>query len=868
MSGHSSQLVRDLIDQQLHGVEVVGALRRFAAEFGWRPSDELDRYAGTEDFCNGHLVVEHGFDRTAVISFLRSDTPYQDLTAAKRRTLLELSYNNLVDWHLLPERSGMRVVFNRTDPPTDTFFATTGQDDVWRSDAFDRLTGKRPSPNVKSLDDALIATVSFWKRAIQTDLGTSITLAQISATINAVILVRALEDYRRPSATVPGVLLHSITHGGATTVHSAVVQSLSVLGQSTLPPWLQVMISELRALDAWDAPSLRALCLDFYRSRFSAYKYNFHLISKHALSRIYEHYVSLLRDNESPDLVLFRDLPEEVQSKDLGSVYTPQYIARFFARYLREHKTPRAFRQMRVLDPACGSGMFLRTLLEMQCNPSDEGVTSHTIQAAFSRTHGIDVDENACQAARLSLALLHLVLTDGFPNELPIATAEAIEHLQAQPDSMFDAIIANPPFVKWDNLSASIRERLTSFMMESGFGKQDLYLAFLKAAIDHSAPGAAICFVLPHSFLLSKGATALRQTLSEQFAIRVIVDLSEIPVFEQTGSYVILLIAEKTHGAQEPAIVAKCRDFVGAALQDTLVGRVRKTAGYDVFEASQSTFHRPRWTLLRSEEERVQRSILQHPPIERFFDVRQGVITGLDEVFIRPSRECPREERAVWRPLLADRDMERYAVPNRQTCAVFMPFDVNGKKLTEPALKKEFPQTWRYLGDHKKLLLDRSTVKNGRPWWEPAWPRSPEKIFVPKLVTPHLILLPRFAVDKEGKYAISRSPYMVPKNTSGGLTILKLLCAVLNSAIGHWQLASSSHKYSRGYLKLEVLTLRDVRMPDPVTLNPLLTRRIVHIVDELANAEERLAAAGELDRLVGDAFGLSPQELVTLGVKE
>ena len=158
--------------------------------------------SGDRAFSNGHLVVEHGFDRTAVISFLRSDTPYTDLTLSDRRVLLEISYNNLVEWHLMPERSGMRVVFNRTNPPQDRFFAVTSTDDVWRAEAFDRLTGKRPNPNVKALDDALISTVSFWKRAIQCDLGDAVTLQQISALINSVILVRCARRLPKP---IPGL---------------------------------------------------------------------------------------------------------------------------------------------------------------------------------------------------------------------------------------------------------------------------------------------------------------------------------------------------------------------------------------------------------------------------------------------------------------------------------------------------------------------------------------------------------------------------------------------------------------------------------------------------------------------------------------
>ncbi|TRU84613.1 MAG: hypothetical protein EWV54_17660 [Microcystis novacekii Mn_MB_F_20050700_S1D] len=61
----------------------------------------------------------------------------------------------------------------------------------------------------------------------------------------------------------------------------------------------------------------------------------------------------------------------------------------------------------------------------------------------------MDVDPNACQAALLSLSLLHLVLTDQLPSQLSIETAESIQYYQDHPElkESFTAVITNPPFV-------------------------------------------------------------------------------------------------------------------------------------------------------------------------------------------------------------------------------------------------------------------------------------------------------------------------------------------------------------------------------------------------------------------------------------
>lgn len=91
-------------------------LRSFAKENGWHPSDEILDYRNTAEFSTGHLVVEHGLNNTAVITFLRHSRPFTALSYSDQHTILSLSYNNLVDWHFFPDRFGVLRVFNRTAP--------------------------------------------------------------------------------------------------------------------------------------------------------------------------------------------------------------------------------------------------------------------------------------------------------------------------------------------------------------------------------------------------------------------------------------------------------------------------------------------------------------------------------------------------------------------------------------------------------------------------------------------------------------------------------------------------------------------------------------------------------------------------------
>ena len=116
-----------------------------------------------------------------------------------------------------------------------------------------------------------------------------------------------------------------------------------------MPFDFQTYEDSLQVFNDLDRETVLRLCLDFYDNRFATtYEYDFSLISKHALSRIYEHYVSVLRDVDSPQLQLFKSLPETETNRALGGIYTPQYIARFFGRYLRKNITPRGISRRKI----------------------------------------------------------------------------------------------------------------------------------------------------------------------------------------------------------------------------------------------------------------------------------------------------------------------------------------------------------------------------------------------------------------------------------------------------------------------------------------------------------------------------------------
>ena len=181
--------------------------------------------------------------------------------------------------------------------------------------------------------------------------------------------------------------------------------------------------------------------------------------------------------------------------------------------------------------------------------------------------------------------------------------------------------------------------------------------------------------------------------------------------------------------------------------------------------------------------------------------------------------------------------MLKYAVPESTSHVVFYPFrgDV---LLTSEEVKDRFPRTWDYLESNADgptgLKARKSLSRVGHDnWWRPLWPRQPKHMLRPKIVSPQLVLFPRFALDEKGAVAVSHGPYVYYPSDVHNVVALKYLLAVLNSSVGHWQVMQHSHKFSRGYAKLEPLTLANVYLPSPAAVPTTKMNAIVALVDKL-----------------------------------
>jgi hypothetical protein len=295
-----------------------------------------------------------------------------------------------------------------------------------------------------------------------------------------------------------------------------------------------------------------------------------------------------------------------------------------------------------------------------------------------------------------------------------------------------------------------------------------------------------------------------------------------------------------------------------------------------LFNTTQLSFSGSDWNITPPRAALVMKKYGELEQIEGLAKVRLGMITGLDDVFVVTTAQLKQLDVELFVPLLADREMEPYRVPATVRSAVFYPFR-EVPRVTEDILKKQYPKAWTYLSSHRQKLASRRAVRKGQiPWWRPERPRQPKHLFQPKIVTPHVVIAPRFSLDSRGRFAISHSPYLVVEQQSQddgselseSRNILLYLLAALNSTAAFWYIAQQSHVYERGYSRLEVATLKKARIPSFASMEPSLRLKILRLVDArlLASGDAALRIEAELDDFFANAYGLSSENRQVIGM--
>ncbi len=264
-------------------------------------------------------------------------------------------------------------------------------------------------------------------------------------------------------------------------------------------------------------------------SQLKLFPYNFSVIPISLISNIYETFLSM--DDEKNN---------EKKAADVGAFYTPSYLADFIT-YKGFGEISKLKDIPNILDPACGSGVFLVNAFKNQINVlkhTEEIVTPEKLcQIMTSMIYGVDINISALKISCFSLyiALLDELMPKdiienkfSFPNLIGYNLIEGSFFSNEVEEKLvgkkFDLIVGNPP---WKSMPYSDH---ISYCQSNRIPIADAQIAqaFICRVKDFANENSKISLLITNSIFTNSNSKRYLDYVLSNFSIEHILNLENV----------------------------------------------------------------------------------------------------------------------------------------------------------------------------------------------------------------------------------------------------------------------------------------------------------------------------------------------------
>jgi adenine-specific DNA-methyltransferase len=230
--------------------------------------------------------------------------------------------------------------------------------------------------------------------------------------------------------------------------------------------------------------------------------------------------------------------------KARGAFFTPPEICRSVAEWAIRSPADR------VMEPSCGDAAFLRAATDRL----------RALGAPLPVPGSIPFGQ--IQAVELHRPSAHQAAAVATRAGIPATILEG-DFFDLDADPRFDAVIWNPPYVRYQDFTGAARLKAQRRAVEAGrpmSGLASSWASFVLHASRFLAPGGRLGLVLPAELLSVNYAAPVRSFLLESFG-RVELVLFEERVFPGVMEEVVLLLAEGPGASTNHFTVRQVRDL-------------------------------------------------------------------------------------------------------------------------------------------------------------------------------------------------------------------------------------------------------------------------------------------------------------------
>lgn len=225
-----------------------------------------------------------------------------------------------------------------------------------------------------------------------------------------------------------------------------------------------------------------------------------------------------------------------------GADFTPPALIRYMVRATLGHwleapgRTVTDIAAVRILDPACGAGVFLAEALELLVDWAEErGQQVDPAQIAKTALVGLDVDPRAVSTARRVIALRVAELGSTLPpSALEVAVRVGNTLVPGTLDGTFDVVLGNPPYVFGEYVDKDAKAQWATHFSLGRAGQPDAFKLFYeRTAGELLRPGGVHGFVVPDAMIGRDGHADLRRWLLRN--LQLVTACHVGPVFRRGG---------------------------------------------------------------------------------------------------------------------------------------------------------------------------------------------------------------------------------------------------------------------------------------------------------------------------------------------
>ena len=508
--------------------------------------------------------------------------------------------------------------------------------------------------------------------------------------------------------------------------------------------------------------------------------------------------------------------------------------------------------QIKVVDPACGSGAFLNQAFDFlytegkrvnekiaQLRCGQFSALDLGKQILENNLFGVDLNEESIEITKLSLwiktanryrELTTLDFTIKCGNSLiddeSVAGNKAFvwekEFKAVMEQGGFDIVIGNPPYLRLQGLKdAHFKQSLFyEKHYQAATGNYDIYVLFLEKAYQLLAANGNASFILPHKWLISEFGQGIRKVFIANNAV------AKIDHFE-------------THLVFEEATTYTCITTLTKKLTDNL--QFRRVNPKQLKENKQSytivnyeTLSADNWNLGKIEVTNLLNKLNQQPlkVSDVFEKIFQGIATSADNIYLIKgskegdlikgySKQLDRDvilEADFMKPLLKGEDISRYKKLSNQYYVMF-PYLLNddkAKPMTEDYIKTTFPKAYSYLKENEADLRAREHGKmNHDNWFLYIYPKSLTLFSKQKIISSEISLGSSMTYDENGAFYHATTVYSFIKKEEIKESYKYYLC-LLNSSVLWFFLQNTGTVLRGGYFRFQTKYL----MPFPLPQSP------------------------------------------------